>query len=238
MAAHHTLKMQAIAVDDEPLALKVIENFCGRVDSVLLQKAFTKPREALDYLQNFPIDLVFLDIQMPGLTGLDFRKLLQPETIVIFTTAYSEFALEGFNVRAMDYLLKPFTFDRFQQAVERAGEFFSLSRQAPMSQQQFIFLRADYNLHKISLADILLIEGFDDYLKIHLENQKSLVVRMTMKAILDKLPVADFIRVHRSFIVPIARIGYVRNKTVSVAGREVPLGGTYEKAFMDLMGGV
>lgn len=228
--------MTAIAVDDEPPALRVIERFCTLVDGVQLQSTFTKPSEALGYLQTHPIDLLFLDIQMPGLSGLDFRKAVPAETLVIFTTAHSEYAVDGFNLQATDYLLKPFTLERFRQSVERAMTFFSLRQQVSAPPPTFIFLRADYNLHKVNLADVLLIEGLDDYLKVHLQGQKSLVVRMTMKAILDKLPPTDFIRVHRSFIVPIARIQLFRNKVVHVAGREIPVGGTYEKAFQDLMG--
>lgn len=236
MAEYPTLILNAIAVDDEPPALKVIENFCSRIGTVVLQGSFTKPGEALTYLDDHPVNLLFLDIQMPGLNGLDFRKLVDAETMVIFTTAHTEYAVEGFNLRALDYLLKPFTFDRFQQAVSRAAEYFQLTQNAPLAASPFIFLRADYNLHKVVLADVVLIEGFDDYLKVHIQDQKSLVVRMTMKAILEKLPSAEFIRVHRSFIVPLKRIAHVRNKVITVAGREVPLGATFERAFMDAIG--
>jgi DNA-binding LytR/AlgR family response regulator len=237
MAEDPSLKMQAIAVDDEPPALRVIERFCASAPEVTLAQTFTKPSEALAYLASHPVDLLFLDIQMPGLSGLDFRKSVAPETMVIFTTAHSEFAVEGFNLEAIDYLLKPFTLARFQQAVARAAKFFALERDAGVPAPHFIFLRADYNLHKINLDDVLLVEGLDDYLKVHLAGQKTLVVRMTMKAMLEKLPAAGFVRVHRSYIIPMKRVEQLRSKSVVVAGREVPLGGTYERAFLDLIGG-
>jgi DNA-binding LytR/AlgR family response regulator len=229
--------MHAIAVDDEPPALRVIEHFCGQLPGlVTLVGTFTKPNEALGFTQHNQVDLLFLDIQMPGMTGIDFRKSVGAETLVIFTTAHSEYAVEGFNLQAIDYLLKPFTFDRYKQAVGRASSFFQMLQATAGNEPSHIFLRADYNLHKVTLADIVFVEGLDDYLKIHLDGRKSLVVRMTMKGILEKLPKTDFVRVHRSYIVPIARILHFRNKVIHIAGREIPLGGTYERAFLDLLG--
>lgn len=235
MAEHPPLTLKAIAVDDEPLALTVIEHFCGRVPGLQLLRTFIRPGEALAYLQEWPVDLLFLDIQMPGLSGIEFRKKVSPETLVIFTTAHSSYAVEGFELEAMDYLLKPFTFERFQRAAERALRYTHLSRQA-VGEPGHIFLRADYNLHRVNLADIVLVEGLDDYLKIHVAQGKSLVVRMTMKAMQERLPAAEFVRVHKSFIVPLKRIELFRNKVIHIAGREVPLGGTYERAFMEAIG--
>jgi DNA-binding LytR/AlgR family response regulator len=237
MAEPENMIMHAIAVDDEPPALRVIEHFSGQLQGlVTLDGTFTKPNEALGFTQHNQVDLLFLDIQMPGITGIDFRKSVAPETLVIFTTAHSEYAVEGFNLQAIDYLLKPFTFDRYKQAVERASSFFQRQQATTANEPAYIFLRADYNLHKVNFADIVLVEGLDDYLKIHIQGQKSLVVRMTMKGILEKLPKADFVRVHRSYIVPMARILHFRNKMIHIAGREIPLGGTYERAFLDLLG--
>ena len=179
--------IKAIAVDDEPPALKVIENFCAKVDSVELVKTFNKPTEALAHLKKFPVDLIFLDIQMPSMTGLEFHKAIEQNTMVIFTTAYSEYAVEGFNLQAIDYLLKPYTFERFQQAVEKAKEFYNYQYQKENT-QSYLFIRADYSLVKVNIAEILYIEGLDDYLKIHLPGKKPVVARMTMKAIIEKLP--------------------------------------------------
>jgi len=223
--------INAIAIDDEPPALNILQKFCERVDFIQLQKTFTGPNDALKYLRKFPVSLLFLDIQMPSLTGLELYKAIQQDTMVIFTTAYSEYAVEGFNLNAVDYLLKPFTFERFLQAVNKARDFYSYNR--PVTQElPYILIRADYSLVKINLDDIVCIEGLDDYLKIYIRNQKTIVARMTMKAMAEKLPEKDFVRVHRSFIVPLKRIASVRNKVIYIEEKEIPIGSSYEEAFI------
>jgi DNA-binding LytR/AlgR family response regulator len=224
--------IRAVAIDDEPPALEVIQSFCRQVDYIDLQKTFTKPTEALKYIRKFPVDLVFLDINMPSLSGIDFYKMVRQNTMAIFTTAHSQYAVEGFNLNALDYLLKPFTFERFLQATEKAAEYQKLQQKADSSTQH-LFVRADYSLVKINIGDILFIEGLDDYLKIHVHNQKTVVTRMTMKGIIEKLPENEFIRVHRSFIVPFSRIESVRTKMISVAGQEIPIGSSYEQQFLE-----
>ncbi|MDP2385275.1 MAG: LytTR family DNA-binding domain-containing protein [Bacteroidota bacterium] len=226
--------IKAIAIDDEPPALDVIENFCSKIDFIDLQKTFTKPTEALKYLRKFPVDLLFLDIQMPSLTGIEFYKAVQQDTKVIFTTAHSEYAVEGFNLQAVDFLLKPYTFERFEQAVNRAKEAIGMTRQSDSSSEQFLFVRADYSLVKINISDILYIEGLDDYLKIHVYNQKTIVTRMTMKSILKRLPQKDFVRIHRSFIIPFKRVESVKNKVLILEGKELPIGNSYEEEFFKL----
>lgn len=225
--------LKAIAVDDEPPALKVIESFCSNVAFIELVKTFNKPTEALAYLKRFPVDLIFLDVQMPSITGIEFYKAVEQNTMVIFTTAFSEYAVEGFNLSAIDYLLKPYTFERFLQAADKAQEFFNYQH-LKENNQPYLFIRADYSLIKINLADILYIEGLDDYLKIHLPGKKPVVARMTMKAIMEKLPPNDFIRVHRSFIIPFSRIESVRNKMIQLGGQEIPIGTSYEEEFFRL----
>lgn len=221
--------IKAIAIDDEPLALKVIENFCEKVDFIELVKTFSKPSEALKYTDNFPVDLLFLDINMPSINGIEFYKQMKQNTMVIFTTAYTEYAVEGFNLNAIDYILKPFTFERFLAAVNKANDFYNYNIQKE-NNSQFLFVRADYSLVKINIAHILYVEGLDDYLKIHIENQKTIVTRMTMKAILEKLP-KNFIRTHRSFIVPLARVDSVRNKMIHIGDVDLPIGASYEENF-------
>jgi len=225
--------INAIAIDDEPPALKIIESFSASDNIINLQKTFTKPNEALRYVENFPVDLLFLDIQMPSLSGIEFYKRIKQDTMVIFTTAFSEYAVEGFNLSAIDYLLKPFTFERFTQAVNKANEFYAYQLQTEKT-DQFIFIRADYSLLKINTTDIVYIEGLDDYLKIHLQNQKTIVTRMTMKSILDKLPYKEFIRIHRSFIIPLSRVQSVRNRMVMVDGNQIAIGSSYEESFYDI----
>ena len=223
----------AIALDDEPPALSIVENFCSRVDFIDLVKTFTHPQEALKYLGKFPVDLLFLDIRMPSVSGIRFARQIPKELMVIFTTAYSEYAVEGFNVNALDYLLKPFTFDRFLQAVNKARDFHKFYHNHETAIEQYLFVRADYSLVKIMLEDILFIEGLDDYLKIHLVGRKPVVARMTMKNMLEKLPEKDFIRVHRSFIVPLSRIEKVRNKMIYIADKTISIGNSYEKSFFE-----
>ncbi|KIA86924.1 LytTR family DNA-binding domain-containing protein [Flavobacterium sp. AED] len=221
--------IKAIALDDEPPALDILQSFCDKIEYVDLQKTFTKSEEAFKYLKKYPVDLLFLDINMPSISGIDFFKNLPHKTMVIFTTAYSEYAVEGFTLSATDYILKPFSFSRFQQAVEKAFSQWKLQNQDP--EQLYLFIRADYSLIKILFSDILYIEGLDDYVKIHIQNQKTIVARMTLKAILQKLPVPEFIRVHRSFIVPISKIEKVRNKIIYINQEEIPVSASYESAF-------
>lgn len=227
--------IKAIALDDEPPALRIVENFCSRVDYIELAKSFTNPHEALKYIEKFPVDLLFLDIKMPSVTGIQFAKLVPKELMVIFTTAYSEFAVEGFNLNAVDYLLKPYTFDRFVQAASKARDFFRYYHDLD-STIQYLFVRADYSLVKIMLDDILYIEGLDDYLKIFTSARKPVIARMTMKSILEKLPGKKFLRVHRSFIVPVSKIEKVRNKLIYIGDKTIPIGNSYEGPFFEAYG--
>jgi DNA-binding LytR/AlgR family response regulator len=171
------------------------------------------------------------------MSGIELIKAISQQVMVIFTTAHKEFAAESYDLQAIDYLLKPFDEARFQQAVLRAKDFydFNHNKGAGGESDKSIFIRADYSLIKVHLPEISYIEGLGDYLKIHLPEKKPIVVRMTMKNMLDKLPASDFIRVHRSFIVPFAKVESVRNKTVKVAGVTIPIGASFEEAFMERM---
>lgn len=221
--------IKAVALDDEPLALQITEAFCKRHGGIELIQAFTKTAECSAFLENHPVDLIFLDIQMPSMSGIDFYRKHADGIVVIFTTAYSDYAVEGFNLDAADYLLKPFSYERFAQAIEKAR--FLVEKNTPEA-PKYLLIRADYSLKKIDFAQILYLEGLDDYVKIYIENQKTVVARMTMKAMMEKLPTADFIRIHRSFIVPFARIEQVRNKELYVAGTTLPVSQSYEAALL------
>jgi DNA-binding LytR/AlgR family response regulator len=223
----------AIAIDDEPPALRVVESFCRKFDCIDLQKTFTGTEEAANYLRKYPVDLLFLDIQMPSITGIDFYKAIEQNTMVIFTTAYSEYAVEGFNLNAIDYLLKPFTLERFEQAVQKANDYSNYLKHSNQTTTDFLFIRADYTLHKIDFSDIILIEGLDDYIKIQLQSQKPIVARMTMKAVIDKLPEKDFIRVHRSFIVSINKVNQIRNKMIMIGDNKINIGQSYEATVFE-----
>lgn len=223
--------MKAIALDDEPRALDVIKNFCDKTEGLELLKVFTKPNEALAFLQENHVDLIFLDIQMPSHSGLNLGKMLPREIMVVFTTAFSEYAVESYNIAALDYLLKPFTFERFSQTIAKAEEHLRAFNNQEGNHEPCIFIRADYSLKKVLIEDILYIEGLDDYIKIILQDQKPIVARMTMKSIFNELKPHDFIRVHRSYIVPRKRIEQLRNKFIQIAGKSIPIGKSYEKEF-------
>jgi DNA-binding LytR/AlgR family response regulator len=218
----------AIAIDDEPLALHIIKAFCDKVDYIDLQKTFTETGEALKYLRKFPVDLLFLDIRMPSMSGIDFYKSAAQNTMVIFTTAFSEYAVEGFNLSAVDYLLKPFDFTRFKQAVEKANDFHKHLNRSEGIQEKYLFIRADYALVKIEHAEIEYVEGLDNYLKVHLTNKKSVVARMSMKAMEEKLPPSEFMRIHRSYIIPLSKVNSLRGKNILLkSGAEIPVGTNY-----------
>ncbi|QMW04229.1 LytR/AlgR family response regulator transcription factor [Spirosoma foliorum] len=231
--------MKAIALDDERPALDIIDAFCSRIDSVDLAKTFTRTGEARLYLETNPVDLIFLDINMPKESGLDFFKSITQQTLVIFTTAYSEYALESYEVEAVDYLLKPYTFERFTKAIQRAQTRWRALQQTngnslPGAEQAHLFFRADYGLVKVTVSDILFIEGLDNYLKVHVKEGPPVVLRLTLKAMLEKLPAEKFIRVHRSFIVPIDKIQSIRGRMILIDDEEIPIGSSYEKEFFSL----
>jgi DNA-binding LytR/AlgR family response regulator len=223
--------IKAIAVDDEPPALEILENYCRRTEKVELMKVFTSTSRALEYLEQFSADLIFLDINMPSISGVEFARRIPQQSMVIFTTSYTEYAVESYSLNAVDYLLKPYTFARFQQAIEKAE---AVQRFQQNERQQYLILRVDYSLIRIALPDILFIEGLDNYLKVHVRNQSPIVVRMTMKALQEKLPDNEFVRVHRSYIVAIGKISSIRNKMIFVGEEEIPLGTSHEKAFYAL----
>lgn len=223
--------MNAIAIDDEPLALKVIESFCGKTDYVTLQKTFTKPAEALKYLRKYPVDLIFVDIYMPSITGINLVKAIEQHTIIIFTTAYSQYAVESYELNAIDYLLKPISQKRFLQAVKKANDYYQYLQQKDHSKDTCLYIRADYSLIKIPVEDIIYIEGLADYLKIFVKNRNAIVARMTMKEMIDKLPAGNFVRVHRSYIIPINAIQSVRNGMIYITDTIIPIGRTFADEF-------
>lgn len=223
----------ALALDDEPLALEIIKAFCGRTDFLELKYSTTSPADAMTYLKENSVDLLFLDINMPGISGIDFFKSAGGNSLVIFTTAYSEYAVEGFNISATDYLLKPFKFTRFMQAVEKAREQINyLNIVDPAS--QYLYIRADYSTQKILIDDIIYIEGMDNYIKLHFTGKKPILARMSMKGIVEKLPPNDFVRVHRSYIVSVKKITSAKNKAVYIGATEIPIGINYAEKVLPL----
>ena len=222
--------IKAIAIDDEPLALELIEAFSKKMDLLQFEKGFTKTAAALQYLQKNPVDLLFLDIKMPAISGVDFYRSLNHKPMLIFTTSFSEYALESYELDAIDYLLKPFTPDRFEKAVNKAHDLYNLVHKATASEgAKYLMLKVDHGVVKIILDQILFIEGLDNYLKIHLHDQVPIVVRLTMKALLEKLNEKEFIRVHRSYIVPLNRIESVKQKIITIGGEDIPVGKNFEE---------
>lgn len=217
----------AIAIDDEPLGLKIISHYCDQIDFITLEKTFTQQSEALKHLRKYPVDLIFLDIQMPNKNGVDFYKMLDNNPMVIFTTAHSQYAVEGFNVNATDYLLKPFSEERFMTAIQKVRNEFEFRKN--QSVQTHLMIRADYKLHRIEFDDILLIEGLDDYVQIHLTNKTKIVARLSMKGILEKLSEKEFIRVHRSYIIPLKKVKSIQNKTIQIEDFLIPIGETFKE---------
>ena len=224
--------IKAIAVDDEPLALMVIENYCSRNENIELVKTFSNIKDAQKYINQFPIDLMFLDIQISRTNGMDFYKNLEKKIPVIFTTAFAEYAVDGFNVSALDYLLKPIEYERFEEAIHKAV--LILVEKKLAEDQDFLTIRADYKLNKIAYDEILYLEGLDDYVKIHLADNKKITARISMKSILEKLPDHLFIRVHRSFIVPLKKIKSIQNKVLYLDNQEIPIGDTYKNSVLEI----
>nr|WP_294992515.1 LytTR family DNA-binding domain-containing protein [uncultured Sediminibacterium sp.] len=225
--------IHCIAIDDEPLALQLIQEYCAKISFLKLEKTFTNTDEAISYMQSNKIDLLFLDIQMPDITGIQFYKNLTDKPPVIFTTAYKDFAVEGFNVDAVDYLLKPFEYDRFLKACYKAKEYIEFLSSQEV-QLNSLFIKVNYEIMKVNLKDIDLIEALDDYIKIYIKPNPVLTL-MTLKSIQEKLPARDFVRVHRSFIVPLAKIEKFSKSKVWITGKEIPIGSSYSAVYDQLI---
>ncbi|MEI8075341.1 MAG: LytTR family DNA-binding domain-containing protein [Bacteroidota bacterium] len=225
--------IHCIAIDDEPLALQLINEYCGKISFLQLDKVFTNTDEASVWLSQNKVDLLFLDIQMPDVNGLQFYRSLVEKPPVIFTTAYKDFAVEGFNVDAVDYLLKPFEYDRFLKGVYKAKEYIEFLSSQEL-QLNSIFVKVNYEIMKINLKDIELIEALDDYIKLYIKPTPVLTL-MTLKSIQEKLPARDFVRVHRSFIVPINKIEKFSKTKLVVAGKEIPIGSSYSFVYDQLL---
>lgn len=225
--------IHCIAIDDEPLALQLINEYCGKISFLQLDKVFTNTDEARVWLSQNKVDLLFLDIQMPDVNGLQFYKSLPNKPLVIFTTAYKDFAVEGFNVDAVDYLLKPFEYDRFLKAVYKSKEYLEFLSSQDL-QLNSIFVKVNYEIMKINLKDIELIEALDDYIKLYIKPNPVLTL-MTLKSIQEKLPQRDFARVHRSFIVPINKIEKFSKTKLVVTGKEIPIGSSYSYVYDQLI---
>lgn len=227
--------MNCIAVDDESLALDLLVDNIQQIPYLKLVKRCKNAFEAMDALRNEQVDLMFLDIQMPGITGIQLLQGLSYSPMVIFITAYDQYALEGFNLDVVDYLLKPVAFERFLKATNKAYELLSLRKQEikPTVENDYFFVHADYSLVKIRMSEIVYVEGLKDYLKIYLAGQsRPVVTRMTMKSLEENLPVSHFVRVHRSYIVALDKIDCIRNQKIKIGEVFIPISEHYSESFL------
>jgi DNA-binding LytR/AlgR family response regulator len=225
--------INCIVIDDEPLALSKLENFIARVPELKLIRIFDNPIEPIGWLKENSIDLIFLDIQMEQLTGIQFLEAVGSTSRVIFTTAFDEYAIKGYELNVTDYLLKPFSFQRFVQAVNKVMEFYSQKPgpgAAKTKSDAFIFVKTEYRLERVDINSILYIEGMKDYLRIICTDKKIMTLQSFSK-IEDNLPAKDFCRVHKSFIVAIDKIKSVERGIILIADKRIPISSTYKENF-------
>ncbi len=224
--------MSCLVVDDERLVRELLEDNIRQIPYLQLSGSCKNALEAAEFLQNTVIDLLFLDIRMPRLNGLQFLQSLQNPPLVILVTAYEQYALEGFDLNVVDYLLKPFPFERFVKACNRAHDLFGLrnkDKQVIAASPEEFFVHVEYTLVKIVVSDISYVEGLKDYIKIHLTSSpKPVLTRMSMKAIEEKLPAGGFVRTHKSYLVAIRKITAIKRDMVCIGGTEIPIGETYK----------
>ena len=222
--------LKAIAIDDEPMALEVIKAHAKKVTFLDLKETFVSAMEALAYLKNNPCDLIFLDINMPDITGLDFSQLLPQNTSVIFTTAYSQYAVDAFNLNALDYLLKPIDFSRFMKSCQKAYEV--INKEAP--KVSYLFIKDGYDLVRVSLENLLFVESEGNYLTFK-ELDKKTLTRMTMTEALEMLPKSDFFRVHKSYVINLNQVKKIERHQVWVGAEAVPIAANYKDDLMDIL---
>lgn len=230
--------MNCIIVDDEPLAREAIQMLIDQTDNLDSIGSFNSPDAATIFLVNNEVDLIFLDIQMPGINGIEFAKTIPNDTFVIFTTAFSEFATDSYEVDAIDYLIKPVKLERFQKGVDKAQSYYKLfnadyaNNNIENITDDYFFIKADRKIVKIHFNDILFIEGLKDYVVMHTENQK-VITAMNIKTIHDQLPKNMFVRVSKSYIINAKKIDSVDNNTVYIGKNEIPIGNIYRDFFFN-----
>lgn len=241
--------MNCIIIDDEPLALGIVKSYCEELGGIEVLGTFTNPLESMTLFQEGNVDLVFLDIEMPQITGIEFVKTLDKRPFFIFTTAYPQYAIEGFELNAVDYLVKPIPFPRFVKSINRVKELkmlktsisteegnLSSASGGQLPDNQFIFVKSDYGNVKIKLEDIKYIQGLKDYLKIHTSERKPILTLMNFRDIEIKLANTDFVRVHRSFLVNVNNIDSIQRSKIVMDDIRIPIGESYKDEFMKRLG--
>ena len=231
--------ISTIAIDDEPLALQLVEGYIRRTPFLELAGLFDNPISAMELLENHPVELVFLDIQMPDLSGTEFARTLTSATKIIFTTAHEHYALEGFKLEAVDYLLKPFGYEEFLVAAQKARKLIGLEQKhltGIETNDKFLFLKSDYKIRRINFNDILYIEGMKDYVKVYLKNEPKPVLSInSLKAIESKLPESRFMRIHRSFIINLDKVEIVERSRIVFGKVYIPVSDPYKNRFQQFL---
>lgn len=217
-------------IDDEPLAAGLLESYAKKTPYLSLSGTYNSAVEAMKHLREDPVQLLFLDIQMPELSGIEFAKILPKETKIIFTTAFPQYAIEGFKVNALDYLLKPISYNDFLKATDKAMDWFSIAqRQDVYRRDRFMFVKSDYKLQRVCLDDILYIEGLKDYVRFYLKNDETVMSLMSMKKLEEYLPKPEFLRTHRSFIVHMTETPLVERFRIVFNGVQIPISDNYKE---------
>lgn len=222
--------LRCIAVDDEPIGLRILEAHAAKVPYLELVASFLSATEALAYVHTQPVDLLFVDIQMPDLSGLELVRLLPEPVAVVFTTAHAGYALEGFEVAALDYLLKPISLSRFLQASTRALEKITVSQRSNEPLREVspteLFVKTGYNWSRVNLADLLYIEADDNYLTFY-ESGKQTLTRMSLSEVLAKLPVDEYVRIHKTYVIALYKADKIERHQVSLGGKRLPVSASY-----------
>lgn len=235
--------LRCAIVDDEPLALGLLESYIKKTSLLELAGSYSSAIQAMKYLPENPVDLIFLDIQMPELNGLEFSRMIPEDTRIIFTTAFDQYALDGYRVNALDYLLKPISYSDFMEAINKAVRWFELQQKVEKNitdsvsgknKKEYIYVKSDYKLIQIELNKILYIEGLKDYIKIHLENEERPILSLvSMRAMEEKLPAEQFIRVHRSFIVQKQKIKVIDKGRIVFGKEYIPISESYKQELQN-----
>jgi DNA-binding LytR/AlgR family response regulator len=227
--------MTCIAIDDEPKALEVIERYCQKISLVTLKATFREPIRALEFLNRERVDLIFLDINMPDITGMQLLQTLSPRPLIVFTTAYSQYAVESYELNALDYLLKPVTFERFLMAINKAAAALSPKNPAGMDEDGAVFIKSGPQTHRVKVSEILYLEKNGNYITVH-RKDGHILIRENMGDIFNLLPAADFIRVHKSYVVAIRHISMIEVHQLIVNGEKIPIGSTYRDSLRHRLG--
>ena len=227
------MTLNCAIIDDEPLALEMMSGYVQKTPFLTLSGAYGSAVQAIKSLRDNPVDLLFLDIQMPELSGLEFAKVLPKQTKVVFTTAFPQYAVDGYEVEALGYILKPISYDAFQKVAKRAYEWFTQSEKSKnYAKDRFIFVKSDYKLVRIDLDDILFIEGLKDYVRIYTESGDKIMSLMNMKTLEDFLPKPEFLRSHRSYIVHMNKVKCLDRFRMNIGENYIPVSESYKETIL------